>query len=205
MADDGHSRVQEAVTAMQRDRLFDILCGMLAARGRDETLFGGRIGVARRAFCRMAPEGGLVHAYFEIPLFGPPMLDVHCSLTHEQSAWPLGKDASDDWRAAYAWFRDAGPFETEADEVRATAVVVTGTTANTAHITSPRINARKPAVDNHGPGFETLIALSKSSALAMRFRADFLNKLFSLSSAMYAPSRLQAVRINDACCALQPL
>ena len=112
---------------MQRNRLFDILCGMLAAKGRDETLFGGKLDVARHAFCRMAPEGDLVHAYFELPLLGSPALDVHCSLTHNQSAGPLGDGASDVWQSALAWFRDAGPFETRADEVVMMAEADTGT------------------------------------------------------------------------------
>lgn len=112
---------------MQRDRLFDILIGMLAAKGRDETLFGGRLDVARHAFRRMAPEGSLVHAYFEIPLLGPAALDVHCSLTHEQSAWPLSEDADDAWQAALAWFRDVGPIETKAEEIVLMAEADTGT------------------------------------------------------------------------------
>ncbi len=112
---------------MQRDGLFDIICGMLAAKGRDETLFGGRLRTARRAFCRMAPMDSLVHAYFETPLLGPPTLDVHCSLTHGQSTWPVDEDADDAWRAALGWFREAGPFETKADEVMLMGEADTGT------------------------------------------------------------------------------
>ena len=118
---------ERQITAMQRDRLFDILRGMLAAKGRDEALLGGRLDVARHAFCRMAPEDSLVHSYFEIPLLGPAALDVHCSLTHEQSAWPLSEDANDAWRAALSWFHDAGPIETKADEVMLMAEADTGT------------------------------------------------------------------------------
>lgn len=112
---------------MQRDKLFGFICGMLAAKGRDRTLFGGRIDTARQAFCGMAPKGNLAHAYFETPLLGPPTLDVHCSLGHDMSAWPLDEGADDVWQAALAWFSKAGPFQTRADEVLLMAEADTGT------------------------------------------------------------------------------
>ena len=115
------------MSAVQRDRLFDLLYGMLAAKGRDETLFGGSLSTARKAFRRMAPEGDLVHAYFETPLLGPPALDVHCSLEHKQSAWPVDEDADDAWRTALDWFREEGPFETQGEEVILMAEADTGT------------------------------------------------------------------------------
>ena len=53
-----------------RDMLFSVLCGMLAARGRDESLLGDDRAEAQSAFARMMPELGRIHAYFEVPLTG---------------------------------------------------------------------------------------------------------------------------------------
>ncbi len=112
---------------MQRDRLFDILCGMIAAKGRDKTLLGDGIDIARHAFCRMAPESSFVHAYFEIPLLGTPTFDVLCSVEHGQVATIAGDGTDGPWQAALAWLRDAGPFATNARRVLLVAEADTST------------------------------------------------------------------------------
>ncbi len=101
--------------SMERNRLFDLLCGMLGARGRDDALFGGDLDAARGAFCRMTPDASLIHAYFEMPLQGDPGFDVHCAVTCEQVETTLDVEAGGAWHNALAWFCDAGPFLT-ADE-----------------------------------------------------------------------------------------
>lgn len=102
---------------MMRDRLYDLLSGMLAAKGREASLLGGRLADARSAFCAMTPEGDLIHVYFEIPLLGDPGFDVHCSVTHEQTAGAVDVTSGEAWQAALRWFRDAGPFETSGDDI----------------------------------------------------------------------------------------
>ena len=101
-----------------RDMLFSVLCGMLAARGRDESLLGDDRAEAQSAFARMMPELGRIHAYFEVPLTGERGLDVHCCVDDAVPASCVSDSADPAWKDALAWFSGIAPVQAKSGRVQ---------------------------------------------------------------------------------------
>lgn len=92
--------------AMVRDSLFEMLYYALAAQGRQKTLVGNDMSLARQAFGRMAPAMQEAHPLFEMPLVGEPSLDVIVGLNKNGSlVAPKGADPA--WRGAIEWLHNA--------------------------------------------------------------------------------------------------
>ena len=102
---------------MGSEALFGVLCGILAAQGREEALLGDDLPRVRRAFALMVPNSDEVHAYFEIPLLGSPGLDVHCALSHVDADVCVPEGADPLWRSVVRWFSQVGPIHTGYNDV----------------------------------------------------------------------------------------
>lgn len=111
---------------MGKDMLFDILYGMLGAKGREQALLGKGKACAKRAFALMAPEGGRVNAYFELPLLGEPSFDVHCSVNDSTRRLPAPSGGDAMWLAALSWFAGLGSIDSEHGDVLLMAEVDAG-------------------------------------------------------------------------------
>ena len=125
---------------VDRTFVFEILCALLAADGRQESLFGERTPAVGEAFARSLVGDGFPELWFELPLAGEPWLDLHALVSHADAR--AAADAagmrgiaftnlSDAYDRALAWFasqdaRDvrqlALSFDTSAGDVDTPAV-----------------------------------------------------------------------------------
>ena len=67
---------------MDRTFVFEILCALLVADGRQESLFGERTPAVGEAFARGLVGAGFPELWFELPLAGEPWLDLHALVSH---------------------------------------------------------------------------------------------------------------------------
>ncbi len=129
---------------MDRTFVFEILRALLAADGRQESLFGERTPAVGEAFARSLVGASFPELWFELPLAGEPWLDLHALVSHADARaaadaagtrgparGPAFANLSDAYDHALAWFasqdaRDvrqlALSFDTSAGDVESPAV-----------------------------------------------------------------------------------
>ncbi len=90
---------------MDRTFVFEILCALLAADGRQESLFGERTPAVGEAFARSLVGDGFPELWFELPLAGEPWLDLHALVSHADAR--AAADAAGTRRLAFANLSDA--------------------------------------------------------------------------------------------------
>ena len=90
---------------MDRTFVFEILCALLAADGRQESLFGERTPAVGEAFARSLVGAGFPELWFELPLAGEPWLDLHALVSHADAR--AAADAAGTRRLAFANLSDA--------------------------------------------------------------------------------------------------
>ena len=89
---------------------FDLLYGLAADEGREESLFGRDKELARAAYAKSLLGRGIPLLWFELPLLGEPRFDLH--VAHTRESLVPGMDAGQvpgGYNDVFSWYANEEP------------------------------------------------------------------------------------------------